>query len=214
MVKRFLDDHVIWWTGQGLIGKTFSSYALRQNGVTVWIDAVDPGQDLDAVLAFGKPDHLLITFGDHDRGVNALAQRYGAQVWVPEGQAPDFPKPDHVFRDGDSLPGGLTAMTFPGVGYGESMLHGEIAGKRAAFIGDAFFHLSPPALLKPLLSLILRMGTGEIQTKRAFRGGDTDLARRSLPKVLDLNLDAAFFSHGSPIAAGAHRALETSLKSF
>lgn len=211
MVERYLDDHVIWWTGIGPMGMSLSSYALRNNGVTVWIDAVDPGADLDTVLTLGRPEHFLITFGDHDRDVNRLARQYGAQVWVPDGEAPGFPKPDHVFRDGDTLPGGLTAMALPGVGYGETLLHGDVAGKRAGFIGDAFLNVPAHGLKKLALGLFLHYGKGPLQTKRSFRGGDNVLAHRSLPKVLDLSLDAAFLSHGSPVVTGAHAALAASI---
>jgi hypothetical protein len=214
MATSFLDGHVIWWTGPGPLGMTLSSYALHVDGVTVWIDAVDPGKDRAAVLALGKPAHQIITFGDHDRDVPALAQEFGSEVWVPDGHHPGFPSPDHVFKDGEQLPGGLTAMAIPGVGYGETLLHREIAGKRIAFIGDAVLHIPMQGLKKWLLSLFLLVGDGPFQTKRSFRGGDTRLAMQNLPKLLSLDLDAAFVSHGDPIVENAGKLLESSIASW
>jgi hypothetical protein len=214
MAQSFLDGHVMWWTGPGPLGMTFSSYAVRMGGQTLWIDAVDPRQDRDAVLKLGRPDHQLITFGDHDRDVNALAKEFGSEVWVPEGQHPGFPQPDHVFRDGDTLPGGLTALAIPGVGYGETVLHGEVAGHKIGFFGDAIMHIPARGLKKWLLGLILRHGKGPFQTKRDYRGGDNRLAMQNLPKILTLDLDAAFVSHGDPIPENAGPLLEASMMSW
>jgi hypothetical protein len=214
MAQTFLDGHVIWWTGPGPLGMTLSSYAVRLDGVTLWIDAVDPRQDRDAVLKLGKPAHQLITFGDHDRDVNALAREFGSEVWVPDGQHPGFPQPDHVFQDGDTLPGGLQALAIPGVGYGETVLHGEIAGKRAGFLGDSILHIPAHGLKKWLLGFFLVSNEGPFQTKRDFRGGNNRLAMQNLPKILGLGLDAAFVSHGEPIVENAWEQLETSIASW
>jgi hypothetical protein len=214
MAKSLLDGSVIWWTGPGPLGMTFSSYAVRLDGVTVWIDAVDPCRDRDAVLKLGQPAHQIITFGDHDRDVNALAQEFGSEVWVPEGEHPAFPTPDHVYRDGDTLPGGLKALAMPGVGYGDTVLHGEIAGKQVGFFGDAILHMSATGLKKWLLGFVLLGNKGPFQTKRSFRGGNTRQAMQSLPKILALDLDVACFSHGEPVTENAGALLETSITSW
>lgn len=214
MVKRYLDGHVLGWFGKGPLGIPFSSYALRHDGVTVWIDAIDPGAGRDAVLALGPPQHLLITFGDHDRDVLALARQYGAEVWVPAGEAPAFPHPDHVITDGTELPAGLKAMALPGVGYGETALYGEVAGKRIAFIGDAVLNLRMSAVERLLSLPILAHGRGPFQRKRLFRGGDTAQALKSILKLLDLDLDAAFFSHGDPVEHDAGRKLRESITTW
>lgn len=214
MAQSFLDGSVIWWTGPGPLGMTLSSYAVRLDGVTLWIDAVDPGRDREAVLQLGKPAHQVITFGDHDRDVLALAQAYGSEVWVPDGEHPAFTKPDHVYRDGDTLPGGLQALAMPGVGYGDCVLHGELGGKKIGFFGDSVLHIEASGLKKWLLGLFLLSNKGPFQTKRSFRGGDTRQAMTSLPAILPLNLDAAFFSHGSPVVTDAGALLETSITSW
>lgn len=214
MIQRYLDGKVIWWTGKGPFGMTLSSYALRHGDTTVWIDAVDPGRDLDAVLELGPPAHLLITFGDHDRDVLPLARRFGAEVWIPDGEAPAFRKPDHVFGDGMALPAGLKALALPGVGYGETLLYGEVDDQRIGFFGDAVLHLPLNPLQQLLLLPILVPGRGGLQRKRSFRGGDTRQALQSLPKILDLGLDAAFFSHGTPLVSGAGKALREAIASW
>lgn len=214
MVKRYLDGHVLGWFGKGSLGIPFSSYALRQGDTTVWIDAIDPGAGRDAVLALGPPQHLLITFGDHDRDVLALAREFGAQVWVPAGEAPAFPSPDHIITEDTELPAGLKAMALPGVGYGETVLYGDVAGKRIAFIGDSVLHLPLSPLQRWLTAPFLVHGRGPFQRKRQFRGGNTAQALRSIPRLLDLHLDAAFVSHGLPIDRDAHRHLTESIRTW
>lgn len=204
----YLDGHVLTWTTPALAGLPFTGSAYRApSGEVVWIDPPDPGAHEAALLALGKPAHLLVTFRDHDRAVDALAARHGAQVWVPKGEGGSIARIDHAFDETTALPAGLRAVGLPAMGFGEHALAAEAYGKRFAFIGDAVFNLEGTAVPWLVRKLAFKQRQGPLAMKRQYRGGDTAQAPAQLRRLLDLRLDALFLSHGEAIAAEADRRL-------
>lgn len=203
-METYLDGHVVRWDIKALAGLPFTGSAYRSpDGEVVWIDPPELGQAEAAVLALGEPSHILVTFRDHDRAVNALAERFGAQIWVPRGQGGDIRHVDVEFGEDTALPAGLKAVAMPAMGYGEHALFGEAYGRRFAFIGDAVFnheHTSVPWLIK---KLAFKHRGGPLWMKRTYRGGDDQAAPEQLKKLLDLKLDALYLSHGRAVPADA-----------
>lgn len=211
-METLLNGRVITWTGEGPAGFAMSGHALKaDNGEIVWIDPPDPGSQEAAVLAFGKPAHILVTFRDHDRAVDQYAKRFGAKVWIPRGKGGAIKKVDVEYDEATALPAGLRALSLPAVGFGEHALYGTVNGQRFAFIGDAVFHLDFERLPWIVRALAFVQRGGALQHKRWYRGGNTRDALKQARKLLDLNLDALFFSHGRPLESNAAAALKESL---
>lgn len=208
MPTTFLDGNLLTWTEPYKVGLPFTGSAYRSPaGEVVWIDPHDPGPHEAALLALGKPTHILVTFRDHDREVVPLAEKYGARVWVPAGTGGEIPKVDVTFDETTTLPAGLRAVSMPAMGYGEHALVAEAYGKRFAFIGDAVFNLEGTTVPWLVRKLFFVRREGPLRMKRSYRGGDTKAAPDQLRKLLAERLDMLLLSHGEAIPAGADRAL-------
>ncbi len=213
MITRYINDHVVSWTDTGDARGGMRSYAFADAGTTVWIDPVDPGADLDKVLALGPPRHVLVTVGAHDRDVMALAKRYGAEVWVPVGGTRWLPGADHTYDDGARLPAGLQAMRIAGGSMGCSVLHGTVEGVAIAFFGDSVACLEKGK--SPwFMRIVFQQAAGIFQHHRFFFGGHKRTALASLQRLRELNLGMAFVTHGEPVIGYAGEYLAESLASW
>lgn len=206
MLESYLDGNVQTWTRAEMLGLPLTGAAYRSPaGEVVWIDPPDPGAHEAALLALGKPTDLLVTFRDHDRHVDALAERYGARVWVPKGAGGEIKRIDEEFGETSTLPAGLKAVAMPAMGYGEHALVAEAYGKKFAFIGDAVFNLEGTAVPWLVRTVFFKQRRGPLAMKRQYRGGDTAAAPDQLRRLLPLKLDLLFLSHGRAIDAEADR---------
>ncbi|MBC7544270.1 MAG: hypothetical protein H7338_16240 [Candidatus Sericytochromatia bacterium] len=201
------------WTEQGDNARNVRSYALRNQDETVWIDPVDPGADLDKILALGSPTHVLVTTGAHDRAAVAVAQRYKAQLWVPVGGTLWLAGADHQYGDGAALPAGLTALRLDGGTMGDSVLHGRLAGLVIAFLGDSVICVEK-AKASWLMRCLFIWRAGVFQRNRFFIGGNRRKARASLQQLRALKLDMAFVTHGEAVIGLADESLAESLASW
>lgn len=202
-----LDGQLLTWTQKALLGLPFTGSAYRApSGEVVWIDPPDPAGHEAALLALGPPQHVLVTFRDHDRHVKPIADKYRAKVWIPRGEGGDL-VPDEVYGEASTLPAGLKAIGLPAMGFGEHALLTEAYGKRFAFIGDAVFNLEGSPVPWPLKKLAFKQREGPLAMKRSYRGGDTKAAATQLRKLLDHKLDMLILSHGPAIVADADRRL-------
>lgn len=207
-METLLDGNLVRWDELAMAGLPFTGSAYRSpEGEVVWIDPPALGAAESAVLALGKPAHILVTFRDHDRAVNELAERFGAKVWVPRGQGGEIRNVDVEFGEDSAMPAGLRAVAMPAMGYGEHALVGEAYGRRFAFIGDAVFnheHTRVPWLVR---KLAFKHRGGPLWMKRTYRGGDDKAAPAQLRRLLDLKLDALYLSHGRAVSENADRYL-------
>jgi hypothetical protein len=213
-MRMIVPGRVISWTRKGPFGSVLRSYAYRKDDVVVWIDPVMPeDKDLAAVHAFGKPHHVILTFGGHDRDTQAVRAAYGIPVWVPEPEGGDrlIQNPEHIYTWQTELPAGLRAVHIPGVGPGEHALCGDVDGRRFAFVGDSVMHVEKPTLLGRLL---LRQPRGELQHKAFFFGGKKEVALKEAKRLMSLELDMLFPTHGTPITHDARIKLRESLSAW
>ncbi len=213
-MQELVPGRLITWTANGLLGIDLRSYAYRRGDVVVWIDPAMPeGADAEAVLAFGEPQHVLLTTGLHDRDVAKIRERFGIPVWVPEKGGDRFiPKPDHRYTWQSDLPAGLKAVSIPGIGGGEHALVGDIDGKRFAFVGDAVFHYPR---IEGLGKLVLRQPKGEFQHKVVYwGGGNKKVALKEAKRLISLELGMVLPTHGTPVLEDAHAKIRESLSAW
>lgn len=210
-----LDGAVLAWSRPMLGFMTLTGYALKgEDGTVVLVDPPDPGPDAARIeQLLGKPAHVFVTFRDHDRAVVELADRFGAKIWIPRGSGEtSVSRFDAEYGEDTELPAGLKAVSMPAVGYGEHALYGTVNGKRFAFIGDTAFN--DARLPWPVDKFILPRVAGPLRRKVSYRGGNTPEALKQARKLIALDLDAAFFSHGDPIEHDARKALKESIESW
>lgn len=215
MPETLLDNRILTWTSDAPAGFAFRGYALKaDDGTIAWIDPPDPGEHEPALVAFGRPQHILVTFRDHDRAVDRLAARYGAKVWIPKGKGGDIKRVDVEYDESTALPATLKALSMPAVGYGEHALYGTVQGHRFAFIGDAVMHMDYDRLPWIVRALFIGRKKGRLQYKKYYRGGNNREALKQVRRLMNLELDALLFSHGDPIVTGAAASLKESVESW
>lgn len=210
-MKELIPGRLITWTAKGAFGIPLRSYAYRRDEGIVWIDpALPKGADAEAVLAFGAPQHVILTTGLHDRDAEEIRARFGCPLWVPENGGDRFvTRPDQRYTWQSDLPAGLRAVAIPGVGGGEHAIVGDIDGTRFAFVGDAVLHYPR---VRGLAKLILKQPKGEFQHKVVYwGGGDRKTALKEAKRLISLQLGMVLPTHGTPVLEEADRKLRESL---
>lgn len=213
-MQDLIPGRLITWTAKGLLGLPLRSYAYRQGDVVVWVDPAWPeARDAERVMAFGAPQHVLLTTGLHDRDAEAIRERHGIPVWVPEKGGERFVKrPDHRYTWQSDLPAGLRAVSIPGIGGGEHALVGDVEGRRFAFVGDAVFHFPK---VEGLSKLILRQPKGEFQHKVIYWGGGSKkVALSGAKRLMSLELAMVLPMHGTPVLEEANAKIRESLSAW
>ena len=130
------------WVPRGRGGQCYDAFALRTPVGWVLVDPVDPGPDaierLESLID-REPVATLLTSAWHERAAYRARERYGPPVWAPRaGTAELEGRPDHLYDDGELLPGGLRAITVDHGFAGDSVLLWTApTGERVLFSGDA-----------------------------------------------------------------------------
>jgi hypothetical protein len=213
-MQTLIPNRLVTWAQEKPLGLVFRSYAYKDGDDVVWIDPVEPTpEELPLVEALGRPTHVVLTFGDHDRDAKAIAKRYRAELWVPgvEGGDHFLPDADRRYTEASTMPAGLHALHLAGVGHGEHALYGHAEGRRFAFVGESVLHIDH---LPWPLKILFRQPKGELQHKAFYNGGDGETARRETKRLLSLELDVLLPAHGSPIMADAAGKLQESLSAW
>ena len=164
-----------------------SSYAIDTGDHLLLFDPLALPSELEE-RATGRETVIVLTCTWHARDARALAERLGAQLYVPPAEAggPD-PLPGEVFREGDELPVGVRA--FPGMEAGDLVLWVESRGTVVA--GD---------------SLIDR-GSG-LEIPAEWVGDALEQIRENLRPLLELPVEHVLATHGGPTdRAALERAL-------
>ena len=107
-------DGVWWWQihNSRIGGATSSCQLLDHPGGAVLVDPLHLADDAFATLP--AVTAICLTAKCHQRSAWRYRRATGAPVWAPEGAPATDEEPDHRYRDGDRLPGGLLAVRTPG----------------------------------------------------------------------------------------------------
>jgi glyoxylase-like metal-dependent hydrolase (beta-lactamase superfamily II) len=125
---------------------SFDSYALRTDAGWIFVDPVQPTRSAAPRLARlirERPVATVLTSDGHERSCYAVRQQWGTPVWGPVLGQRDSAyggQPDHLYTEGDSLPGGLRPLKLAGMWRGDHALlwsaSGGSGGERVLFSGD------------------------------------------------------------------------------
>lgn len=133
---------LIRWTTWADSPGSHDSYALVTPDGPVLIDPetlTPEGEEKLLALLGTTPKVTVLTNDMHERAAYDYRAKWGAPVHAPAYGSLYDGAPDHLYQDGDSLPGGLTAYKLEGGAFpGDTVLiWNSPEGKRVLFTGDA-----------------------------------------------------------------------------
>lgn len=135
-----LDDHVHLCGHNSPHTAGANSYLLRRaDGTAMMVDTPRWSTALAARYeALGAVTDILITHRDHAAHGRRYADRFGARLWIHEGDLDAAPEADRVLRGTDpaEIAEGVVAFPLPGHTRG-SVLY--LADERYCFSGDSFY---------------------------------------------------------------------------
>jgi Metallo-beta-lactamase superfamily len=161
-------------------GATSSSQALASGGDVVLVDPVQLAPDALAELPAATA--ICLTAKCHQRAAWRYQAELGAPVWAPVGTAAMDGEPDHRYRAGDRLPGGLLAVHTPG----PEDVHFCFLLER----GDGVLFCSDLLGLRP---------GAELDFIPLQYHEDPAATRRSVEGLLDLPFAILCLDHGPPV---------------
>jgi glyoxylase-like metal-dependent hydrolase (beta-lactamase superfamily II) len=170
-------------------GQAVSSYAVDAGDLLLLFDPLAPPSEIDELAAV-RETAIVLTCPWHVRDARSLAERHGAQVYVPPPDEGDpNPVQGQVFRAGDRLPVGVEA--FPGMEPNDLVLW--IESRRALVAGD---------------TLIDRGKGFEFPADWANTGIPPGEILETLQPLLELPVELVLPTHGAPVdRAALERAL-------
>ncbi len=174
-----------WRIDNSAIGGSTSSCQLLAGGdAAVLIDPVQLAPERLAELP--APSAILLTSKGHQRSAWRYRRQFGVEVWAPRGTPPPDERPDHLYEEGDELPGGFRPVLTPG----PASLH--------------YCLLRPQPAPGVLVCADLLMGTPDTGLRFVpFEFHDDPAAtRRSVELLLELPFSLLCLDHGSPFADG------------
>jgi hypothetical protein len=195
---------------------SLDSYALRTTAGWVLVDPLDPTADGAARLRRLIGERLvatILTSDGHERDCYAARERWGTPVWGPtlgeaQRDAAYEGTPDHLYGEGDTLPGGLHAIKLAGAWRGDhGLLWPAPTGERVLFSGDILNGQVETDLLpedhyrrEPGLYFGARPNYPERHANRAT-------LKASLERLLREEFDVIAGSHGRPFRENPKAAL-------
>ena len=174
-------------------GATSSSQAFAAAGEMVMIDPVRlaPG----ALAELPAPTAVCLTAKCHQRAAWRYQAELHVPVWAPAGTAPMDGEPEHRYRAGDRLPGGLLAVHTPGPEDVHFCFLLEDGGG-VLFCSD----------------LLSQRPGAELDFVPLEYHDDPAATRRSVEGLLDLRFGILCLDHGPPIADDPKAAIRALLE--
>lgn len=185
----------------------FESYALKTTDGWVLIDPEEPdaqAKDHLAQLITDLPVATVLTSDGHERSCYEVREKWGIPVWGPEyspavREIAYDGKPDHFYKEGDPLPGGLVPLKLQGAWGGDHALFwSPPTGQQLVFTGDILNGQVELTLAQadhyrssPGLAFGSRPGYLE-------RHGNYEGLKQSLRPLLEKDIDAICGAHGTP----------------
>jgi glyoxylase-like metal-dependent hydrolase (beta-lactamase superfamily II) len=196
-VEEVAEDLFSWHVHDDRIGADSAAYAVRQYGKLTLIDPLPI--ELEKLTAIAPVDAIVLTAANHQRSAWQIRRALAAPVFAPVGpQVGETPgqfeqPPDHRYRHGDGLPGGLVAFHAPGPAIAMYAMWWPAAG--ALFFSD-----------------LLSAHGGEVRFVPAQYQDDPVRARESVRLLIEtFPLQLACFAHGAPLRRAPRKAIERAL---
>jgi hypothetical protein len=195
---------VRWTNWGGRYRGGYDSYVLFTTEGPVLIDPEQPDETGAAELLRihpGPPRAVVLTNNQHERSAYRIRESTGAPVWAPKSGEQDLEgTPDHLYADGDALPGRLRAIDISGRFSGDSVLWWPApTGERVLFTGDTLCGAvspdNPENAGHPRRAAGLYLGAGPFYLKLEH----PDRLKASLRRVLDEDFDLICGAHGVPV---------------
>ena len=195
---------------------SFDSYALRTDSGWIFIDPVQPTRDAAERLARlirERPVATVLPQDGHERFCYAVREQWGTPVWGPKPGVGQRPvgyqgKPDHLYTEGDALPGGLRAIKLVGLARTDHALWWQPPDdERFLFTGDVLNGQVDTDLARPdhyRREPGMYFGS---QPRYVERHANPAALRASVERLLDLEFDAIAGSHARPFRDDARGAL-------
>lgn len=190
-IERPLPWLLHWTISDERIGNTGSNaYAIETEAGLVVIDPVP----LTAEAMADLPDvcAIFLTHGNHQRSAWRFRRELGAPVYAPRGVRPLDEEPDHLYDEGDSLPGGMAAIRSAGFDAACFLVHTGPDGATALFCGDLIYYDAGEYYRFPVQPNYFKRTGGEADARR----------------LLELGATALFAAHGPPSLDGCRAILE------
>lgn len=169
------------------------STALQRDDAWIFIDPIElaPAQLAD-LLGGSRPSAVIVTSGNHARAAQSFRARHGIPILAPQKAVKDLGfEADRPFLEGDSLPGGISAIGIPSAGPGEVALLSD----GVLCFGDAVIHF----------------GSSGFSLLPAKYCANHRQLPNDLRKLLSYDIRILTFAHGDPIVHDAKDRLQTLL---
>jgi hypothetical protein len=170
-----------------------AAHAVETAGGSVLVDPLPV--DSSELTKVAEVTAIVLTCGSHGRSAWRLRDELGVPVHVPALSETLRDRADWTYGEGDELPGGLRAVYTPGAGTTQHTL--LLRDPAVAFVPD----------------LLSRAEGEEVNLIPGEYMADPEEARRSVEKLLDLEVEVLCLGHGVPVAENANTALRRALKS-
>jgi len=144
----------------------------------------------------GPVDYLIVTNRDHVREAVSCQAEFTCRLYVPGADVASLDlKPDHTYKDGELLPGGIWVVQLKDQkSPGESALFLQ-QGKGVLIVGDAL--IGKPA--------------GSVNMLPADKYPDVKKAKEGLCRLLKYEFDSLLVGDGTSIITGAKSAVASFL---
>ncbi|WP_187323578.1 MBL fold metallo-hydrolase [Stigmatella aurantiaca] len=185
-----------WHVHDDRIDARSDAYAVAdRDGAVILIDPLPIDESL--LLPLGSITAIVLTAGNHQRSAWKFRKRFKVPVWAPENAHGLEEEADNIYANGDTLPGGLSALHTPGPAHSMFTLWMQQSPRGIVFISD----------------LLTRPGHGTPEFIPSEYQDEPGRTRLSVQRVLDqLPVDTVCFAHGEPIARDGDRALRMALE--
>jgi glyoxylase-like metal-dependent hydrolase (beta-lactamase superfamily II) len=147
----------------------------------------------EALGRLGRAEAIVLTCGSHQRCAWRYRRELGAKVFAPALSKEIDEEPDVRYGEGDPLPAGLQAVFTPGAGTTQHTL--LLAEPRVAFVPD----------------LLVGTPDDRIAMLSSRWMYDPEEARRSIERLLELDVDVLCLAHGPAVTQNAQDALRAAL---
>jgi len=179
---------LVWQAYDSSVKADLSSTGIVTSGGVYLVDPIPVQPELlDELVDLGPIRGLVLTNENHGRGVQEFAARFSAPIFAAAGAVPANCDLDvREVQNGTQIDSELFTIAIEGAARGEIAIFHD-AGGGTLVMGDALINFEP-------------YGFTFLPAKYCINQREM---RRSLRRLLDLEIERILFAHGAPITAKA-----------